>query len=59
MIAGINAVKLWNEHWSHYPTTPPNEIKVEYPYQNIRVKKFPWRDGDKVCLSPCIFVFDD
>ncbi|RPB25124.1 COX6A-domain-containing protein [Terfezia boudieri ATCC MYA-4762] len=44
IITGTNAWKLWNEHWSHHPPTPP---KVEYPYQNIRVKKFPWGDGDK------------
>ncbi|KAF8425291.1 cytochrome c oxidase subunit VIa [Tirmania nivea] len=50
LITGVNAWKLWNEHWSHHRTTPPNEIKVEYPYQNIRVKKYPWGDGDKTLL---------
>ena len=27
---------------------PPLEERPEYPYQNIRVKNFPWGDGDKV-----------
>jgi len=54
IIAGINAWKLWNEHWSHYTTTPPNEVKIEYPYQNIRVKSFPWGDGDKVRFPTCV-----
>jgi cytochrome c oxidase subunit 6a len=30
---------------------PPLEERTEYPYQNIRVKNFPWGDGDKVCES--------
>ncbi|KAJ5922583.1 hypothetical protein N7516_010286 [Penicillium verrucosum] len=25
----------------------PLEERTEYPYQNIRVKNFPWGDGDK------------
>jgi hypothetical protein len=29
---------------------PPLEERVEYPYQNIRVRNFPWGDGDKVRL---------
>lgn len=29
---------------------PPLEERTEYPYQNIRVKNFPWGDGDKVSL---------
>ena len=32
---------------------PPLEERTEYPYQNIRVKNFPWGDGDKVCLPYC------
>lgn len=31
---------------------PPLEERVEYPYQNIRTRNFPWGDGDKVCLIP-------
>jgi cytochrome c oxidase subunit 6a len=27
---------------------PPLEERTEYPYQNIRVKNYPWGDGDKV-----------
>lgn len=54
VIAGINAWELWNEHWSHYPATPPDEVRIEYPYQNIRVKNFPWGDGDKVRLPICV-----
>lgn len=34
----------------------PLEERTEYPYQNIRVKNFPWGDGDKVCSS--IIVVD-
>lgn len=30
---------------------PPLEERTEYPYQNIRVKNYPWADGDKVSLS--------
>lgn len=30
---------------------PPLEERTEYPYQNIRVKNFPWGDGDKVSQS--------
>jgi hypothetical protein len=30
---------------------PPLEERTEYPYQNIRVKNFPWGDGDKVSPS--------
>ena len=29
---------------------PPLEERTEYPYQNIRVKNFPWGDGDKTLL---------
>jgi cytochrome c oxidase subunit 6a len=31
---------------------PPLEERVEYPYQNIRTRNFPWGDGDKVCSTP-------
>ncbi len=29
---------------------PPLEERVEYPYQNVRVKNYPWGDGDKTLL---------
>ena len=29
---------------------PPLEERVEYPYQNMRTKNFPWGDGDKTIL---------
>jgi cytochrome c oxidase subunit VIa len=29
---------------------PPLEERTEYPFQNIRVKNFPWGDGDKTLL---------
>lgn len=48
LIAGVNAYNLWNEHWEHWSHLPPLEERVEYPYQNIRTKNFPWGDGDKV-----------
>ncbi|KAK6956190.1 hypothetical protein Daesc_001463 [Daldinia eschscholtzii] len=47
ILAGANAYKLWNEHWEHWEHLPPLEERVEYPYQNIRTKNFPWGDGDK------------
>ncbi|KAL1959622.1 hypothetical protein VTO42DRAFT_1657 [Malbranchea cinnamomea] len=46
-LAGINAWNLWKEHWEHWEHLPPLEERVEYPYQNIRVKNYPWGDGDK------------
>jgi hypothetical protein len=30
---------------------PPLEERTEYPYQNIRVKNYPWGDGDQVSSS--------
>ncbi|BDD63313.1 hypothetical protein MAP00_008222 [Monascus purpureus] len=47
---GLNAYNLWNEHWEHWEHLPPLEERVEYPYQNIRVKNFPWGDGEKTFL---------
>ncbi|KAL1968023.1 hypothetical protein VTN77DRAFT_2152 [Rasamsonia byssochlamydoides] len=47
ILGGINAYNLWTEHWEHWNHLPPLEERVEYPYQNIRVKNFPWGDGDK------------
>ncbi|KAB8236789.1 cytochrome c oxidase subunit VIa [Aspergillus alliaceus] len=50
ILGGLNAYNLWSEHWEHWEHMPPLEERVEYPYQNIRVKNFPWGDGDKVSL---------
>ncbi|KAI0602562.1 cytochrome c oxidase subunit VIa-domain-containing protein [Biscogniauxia sp. FL1348] len=47
ILAGANAYKQWNEHWEHWEHLPPLEERVEYPYQNIRTKNYPWGDGDK------------
>ncbi|KAK3944019.1 cytochrome c oxidase, subunit VIa [Diplogelasinospora grovesii] len=47
ILGGLNAYNLWNEHWEHWSHMPPLEERVEYPYQNIRTKNFPWGDGDK------------
>ncbi|KAI0521104.1 cytochrome c oxidase, subunit VIa [Xylaria bambusicola] len=47
ILSGVNAYNLWNEHWEHWEHMPPLEERVEYPYQNIRTKNFPWGDGDK------------
>ena len=56
ILAGINAWNLWDEHWEHWKHLPPLEERVEYPYQNIRTKNFPWGDGDKTLLyvSPLV-----
>jgi hypothetical protein len=51
ILGGINAYNLWTEHWEHEAHLPPLEARVEYPYQNIRNKNFPWGDGDKVGAS--------
>ena len=48
IIAGVNAWRLWDEHWEHVAHGPPLEEKTEYPYQNIRTKNYFWGDGDKV-----------
>lgn len=47
ILTGINAWNLWNEHWEHQSHLPPVSERVEYPYQNIRVRNFPFGDGDK------------
>ncbi|KAK5111895.1 hypothetical protein LTR62_004627 [Meristemomyces frigidus] len=46
-IAGVNAYRLWNEHWEHVAHGPSLEEKPEYAYQNIRTKNYFWGDGDK------------
>jgi hypothetical protein len=48
LISGLNAWNLWNEHWEHWEHMPPLEERPEYAYQNIRMKSYPWGDGDKV-----------
>ncbi|KAL5337564.1 FAD binding domain-containing protein [Aspergillus crustosus] len=45
---GLNAYNLWHEHWEHWEHMPPLEERVEYPYQNIRSKNYPWGNGDKL-----------
>jgi len=50
-IAGVNAYRLWTEHWEHKAHDPPFEEQPEYPYQNIRTKNFFWGDGDKVSFT--------
>lgn len=52
VLGSLTAYNLWEEHWEHWDHMPPLEERTEYPYQNIRVKNFPWKDGDKVCLIP-------
>ncbi|KAK4232301.1 cytochrome c oxidase [Podospora fimiseda] len=47
LLSGLNAYWLWNEHWEHWSHMPPLEERVEYPYQNIRVRNFSFGDGDK------------
>ena len=46
-IAGVNAYRLWGEHWEH-KSHEPIEDRVEMPYMNIRTKNYFWGDGDKV-----------
>ena len=50
ILAGINAWNLWDEHWEHWEHMPPLEERIEYPYQNVRTKNYPWGDGDKTLL---------
>jgi len=50
ILASINAWNLWDEHWEHWKHMPPLEERIEYPYQNVRTKNFPWGDGDKTLL---------
>ncbi|KAF9888440.1 Cytochrome c oxidase subunit 6A, mitochondrial [Aspergillus nanangensis] len=47
ILGAANAYYLWEEHWEHWAHMAPLEERTEYPYQNIRVKNFPWGDGDK------------
>ena len=54
IISGVNAWRLWSEHWEHKAHEPPVEEKTEYPFMNIRNKAFPWGDGDKVSI--CTFA---
>jgi hypothetical protein len=48
ILAGVNAYRLWTEHWEHVAHGPALEDKPEYPFQNIRTKNYFWGDGDKV-----------
>ena len=56
ILSGANAYRLWDEHWEHWNHMPPLEDRVEYSYQNIRTKNFPWGDGDKTLLYVYICV---
>ncbi|CAD0099542.1 unnamed protein product [Aureobasidium mustum] len=47
ILGGVNAYRLWLEHWEHQSHMPPKSEQPEYPYQNIRTKNFFWGDGDK------------
>ncbi|OQN96613.1 hypothetical protein B0A48_17043 [Cryoendolithus antarcticus] len=47
VMAGVNAYRLWTEHWEHVAHGPSLEDRPEYPYQNIRTKNYFWGDGDK------------
>ncbi|KAH8428990.1 cytochrome c oxidase subunit VIa [Aspergillus melleus] len=47
VLGSLTAYNLWEEHWEHWDHMPPLEERTEYPYQNIRVKNYPWGDGDK------------
>lgn len=49
-LAAANAYILYKKHWEHWSHMPPLEERVQYPYQNIRTKNFPWGDGDKTLL---------
>ena len=51
IMAGANAWVLWNEHWEHQAHLPPLDQRPQYAYLNIRTKKYPWGDGDKVSFS--------
>jgi hypothetical protein len=57
ILAGVNAYRLWTEHWEHVAHGPALEDKPEYPFQNIRTKNYFWGDGDKVRYFP-IFTED-
>ncbi|KAI5801691.1 cytochrome c oxidase, subunit VIa [Peziza echinospora] len=46
-VSTINAYILWNEHAEHVKHEPALEDKVEYSYQNIRTKNYPWGNGDQ------------
>ncbi|GAB1312022.1 Cytochrome c oxidase subunit 6A [Madurella fahalii] len=50
LLSGLNAYNLWNEHWEHWSHLPPLEERVEYPFQNIRTRNYPWGDGDKTAF---------
>lgn len=51
LLAGINAYNLWNEHWEHWAHMPPLEERPQYAYMNLRMKAYPWGDGDKVSVT--------
>ena len=57
LLAALNAKNLWDEHWEHEKHRPPLEERVQYSYQNIRTKAFPWGDGDKVSHSSEVSMY--
>jgi cytochrome c oxidase subunit 6a len=48
ILGGVNAYRLWLEHWEHQSHMPPKSEQPEYSFQNIRTKNYFWGDGDKV-----------
>lgn len=50
LISGVNAYKLWNEHWAHWEHMEPLEERTEYSYQNLRTKNFFFGNGDETLL---------
>ncbi|EMR10741.1 hypothetical protein PNEG_00890 [Pneumocystis murina B123] len=50
LITSLNAYQLYTKHHSklsHELEEKENDSTPEYPYQNIRTKRFFWGDGDK------------
>ncbi|KAH0565517.1 hypothetical protein GP486_001091 [Trichoglossum hirsutum] len=53
ILSSINAYNLWTEHWEHWEHEvhdQPMEERPEYSYQNIRLKNYPWGNGDKTAF---------
>ena len=52
VLAAVNAWVLWKEHWEHWDHSPPPSERPQYSYMNIRTRKYPWGDGNKVSQDP-------